>query len=174
MRRSMRDYTEEFVVFRERLKELGKGLVNSIRPRVDTSDIVQDFCVQLSQQHAGNFSDLSNAYVNRALLGHASKSRRLHNQECRDQRLEKAFSDTADRRLDPEAIFAKREVNARLVKALQSLPADLQRVVFLRIFAELTVRQVAEELDLSERRTQLAFDRAIAALRNIMREDYPR
>ena len=124
--------------------------------------------MQVVQQYNGDFSQLSESYLNVAVRGHAAKTLRRHDQACRSHKLETTFSDTADEQLNPEAVLLKREANAQLVQALENLPTDLQKIVFLRIFAELTFREIAAQLELSERRAQLAFERALGTLRSLM------
>lgn len=72
---------------------------------------------------------------------------------------------------DPEAAIEQDAVGARLVSALNGLPARLRSVVVLRDLHGLSHREIAEELDITESAAKVRLHRARLRLRDALTRD---
>lgn len=82
-------------------------------------------------------------------------------------------------RLEPEKVIephtsAEAAQNAQgLWQAVQSLPAAMQNVLYLRYFLELSVEETAESLEIAEGTVKSQTHRALARLQDLIRSDFP-
>ncbi len=167
----MQTQAGNFEQWRGRLRDFCTGMAKSVRRRVESSDIVQDVCLQIVEQYDGDVDAVGEGYLIVAARGHAAKTVRYHRQQCRSTLSEAALQDTSGNVPSPDAILAKREDAALLANAMNQLDEDLQRIVFLRAILELSFREIAEALGQTERVVGLSFKRALEQLKRLLRED---
>lgn len=74
---------------------------------------------------------------------------------------------------DPGDLSLERDLHARLVQALQSLPEREQLVLSLYYYEELTLKEIGAVLKLSESRVCQLHARAVMSLRAILSDDDP-
>lgn len=72
---------------------------------------------------------------------------------------------------DPEAAAEQGAIGARLVSALNGLPARLRSVVVLRDLHGMSHREIADELDITEAAAKVRLHRARHRLRDVLTRD---
>lgn len=82
-----------------------------------------------------------------------------------DEQIEKTLIDTSPQH-DPEAVLGTQSMRERLQGALHELPAKLRAVVVLRDIYDLSHKQIAEQLGISEESAKVRLHRA----RNLLRD----
>ena len=149
------------------VRTLCRNRVGPARSRVSTQDLAQEVAAQLAGEHE-NWHRIGGSYLQRVICGTAAKARRFHSQQRRDTAREQPLADTHVVNLSPHSILEKREVEAQAAKALLELEKPDQQVVVLRFFEELTFREIAERLHISVRQAELALQRGLQRLENLV------
>jgi RNA polymerase sigma-70 factor (ECF subfamily) len=71
----------------------------------------------------------------------------------------------------PETIVIEREETEQLIKSLRKLKPDFQQMIILRLINELSHREVAEIMNISENHSRVLCYRAIKKLKRIVEDD---
>jgi RNA polymerase sigma factor (sigma-70 family) len=74
---------------------------------------------------------------------------------------------------DTEEHIAKNLDGNQLWKAVQTLKADDQQVIYLRFFLDLSTAEAAQTLDVAEGTIKSRLNRALGRLREIIQTDFP-
>lgn len=162
--------------------EIGQRL----QRKVDTSDVVQETFLE-AHRNFGNFRGTDEAEfvawlraILAARIGHFV--RHFTGTQRRDVRREQALDvdlDQSSRAIErglmslhstPSQQVARREQGVLLARALAQLPDDYREVIVLRHLEELTFPEVAERMERSVDSVQKLWVRALARLRQIMKE----
>ncbi|HUY34013.1 MAG TPA: sigma-70 family RNA polymerase sigma factor [Pirellulales bacterium] len=162
--------------------EIGRRL----QTKVDASDVVQETFLE-AHRNFGKFRGGSEAefvaWLRAILAGRiANLVRHYLGTQGRDLRREQGLNielDQSSQLIDrglfaiqstPSQHVAQREQGVILAEALSKLPRDYREVVVLRNFEELAFPEVARRMERSEDSVQKLWVRALASLRQIMRE----
>jgi RNA polymerase sigma-70 factor (ECF subfamily) len=162
--------------------EIGQRL----QRKVDTSDVVQETFLE-AHRNFGNFRGTDEAEfvawlraILAARIGHFV--RHFAGTQRRDVRREQALDvdlDQSSRAIErglmslsstPSQQVARREQGVLLARALSQLPDEYREVIVLRHLEELTFPEVAERMERSVDSVQKLWVRALARLRQIMKE----
>ena len=84
--------------------------------------------------------------------------------DANDCRIEEPWK----RILTPEQILAEDRLRSVVLKKIDELPASYRNVLYLRDIEEMTTREAAEALDLSEANVKVRLHRARAALKRLL------
>jgi RNA polymerase sigma-70 factor, ECF subfamily len=162
-------------LFKSWLTEHGGAILKVARAYTltteDCQDLVQEILLQvwrsLPQFHgrAGASTWLYRVALNTALGWH----RKEHRRRARQQPI-LAVEDLSIAGLDCSQQIVQREGVERLYAAIRQLPKTDAALVLLYL-DDLTYRQMAEVLGISESNVGVKLDRAKKALRNLMKED---
>ena len=167
-----------FQLWRRRLytaaKREKKGIPN---PRFDTSDVAQEALVRLLKGAGGPLQEDGETVLSEALL--ATAGRNMAKNMLRDNLAAKRSMDCEDpgatgvepsgREEDPIQLAAHREDIVLLINAIGRLDARRQFIVFRRFFDGKTWNEIAEDLGTTLDIVRADCDRAIVALRRILR-----
>jgi RNA polymerase sigma-70 factor (ECF subfamily) len=135
--------------------------------RADVEDVVEDVFVALPatlrRYQLGNFPAwLRQVVRNAALMRLRAASRQREDQlgACPDLVADEVF----------EADLLALEDAAAVRRALSELPESLRAVVMLRVYEECSHREIAELLGISEGASEVRYSRALARLRQVLRD----
>jgi RNA polymerase sigma factor (sigma-70 family) len=87
--------------------------------------------------------------------------------------LTRAFRSDPQVASDTEEHIAKNLDGNQLWKAVQTLKADDQQVIYLRFFLDLSTAEAAQTLDVAEGTIKSRLNRALGRLREIIQTDFP-
>ncbi len=73
----------------------------------------------------------------------------------------------------PESLALQSVFHQRLWQAIQKLPENDQRMIYLRFFLDLSVAETAQALDVAQGTVKSRLHRALEKLRAIIRQDFP-
>jgi len=140
--------------------------------RADTSDVVQESLVQVWTDWSrvrGRSPIEIRAWLYRIAQGHLSKLRRHH---AAAKRSLVRQADESGEAFEP-TIFdhdSARTAERRLLLsiALESLPADLNEVIRLRLFCDLSFREIGERLGCESAEARARFLRALRRIRQAL------
>lgn len=145
-----------------------------LRERHSVSDLVMSVCAEVLERFSEGRFDYRGRGPFSSWLRKVAASKLQHKREYvfaekRDPRRERPGIDFNELQADaseaqPDALAEIREEFDQLGLALQSLPEEYQRVIFLARIAELPHREIAQQLGRSEAACRQLLRRAIAAL----------
>lgn len=149
--------------------------------REDAADIVSEaFCRAL--QRVANYefrrSDslypwlhqiASNLIIDQARARPAGRTLSLDAQLAED--LESFLNCLVDERPSAHEVLEAKEIHALVRDAIETLPADQAKAVHFRFVADLSIRDIAREMDRSEGAIKSLLHRALQGLRDRLREE---
>lgn len=78
-----------------------------------------------------------------------------------------------DKNLTPEEDFVLQELRVSIRHCLNALPTDTRNLLYLRYWEELTIKQIAQRLNLSERSVEGRIYRGKLLLKKVLVIDHP-
>lgn len=163
--------------------ELGRRL----QTKVDASDVVQETFLEAHrnfESFRGTGRPEFAAWLRSILAARLAKTvRRFAGTQGRDLRLERDFSidlDQSSRALDrglfalhssPSQQAVRREADLQLAEALAALPGEYREVIVLRHFEELTFPDTALRMGKTVDSVQKLWIRALARLRQLVKDE---
>lgn len=138
--------------------------------RVDTSDVVQESMVQLWQdwdRFRGQTVGEIRSWMYQVAKGHLHKARRFHRAAKRNVQTESsnAVDPSECQTATPDREAVRAEERLRLSIAVEQLPPHLKQVVQLRIFGQMSFREVGEVIDVDKGEARNLFLQALRRLR---------
>lgn len=167
--------------FRPYLRILAEmHLDRKLRGRCEPSDVVQETLLEAHRDRAG-FSGRTEAelavWLRRILVHNLADLVRAEGAQKRDVERERSLekllerssmglgSLLADSGARPSAGAARREEALLLAESLETIPAEEREVVVLRYCRELTLREIAEEVQVSATQAARLLARGLRSLR---------
>jgi RNA polymerase sigma-70 factor (ECF subfamily) len=166
---------------------VGMRMDRALAPRVDASDIVQDVLVEANRRLSDYLESAGMPF--QLWLRHLARDRmidahRRHHAArrnvSREQPLEVAPHDdqsafdlaalVRDRELTPAAAATHHELERRFQAAIETLDDSDREVVLMRHFEQLSNKDVAQALDISESAAGMRYLRAMRRLRAMLQE----
>lgn len=173
---------------REALRRMvGLRLDRAVQRRVDASDVVQDVLVEASQRLSDYLASSGMPFA--LWLRHLARDRmidvhRRHHAARRNVSREQPMESPAhndqsafdlaalvrDRELTPAAAATHHELEQRFAAAIETLDDADREVVLMRHFEQLSNKEVASCLEISESAAGMRYLRAMRRLRTILQE----
>lgn len=141
--------------------------------RFDTSDIAQESCIQMFRDYpecAGQ-DKLPESLLKQVAFGHLAKQHRHIHSKKRSVAREQSFSQdvATDKNLPGDQAEAN-ELTTRLIKSIQQLEPDQQRVIRLRSFEELSFVEIASRMNTTVRVVRRIHENAASNLRSMLEQ----
>lgn len=183
------DATEQLLVrFRPRLKRMvAVRLDPRVLKRIDPSDVVQDVLIEASRRMPEFSQDLQVPFfvLLRRLAG--DRLAKLHQQHIvsrkravdrerlpiPDQSADRLIDRLADSGAGPRQKLLRKEVHERVRRALKELRPQDREILVMRHLEQMTVGEIAAELQLSEGAVKMRRLRAVQNLLAALEADQP-
>ena len=149
-------------------ERLHKYLVLRLGSRDDAADVLQETFVRLVRSRRQLHSDRLVAYVFAAARNEAA---RFQGRRSREPRQSSEFDQQAWRGVDPWLSMAGAESAQAVQEALASLNSEQREVVALKIYGELTFREIAEVTGLPQGTLATRYRAAIERLRGLLAKE---
>ncbi len=159
------------------LSEIRKQLTKIVRceknhqhsPRFDTSDVVQDSLIQVSNEIDNKApTQVPRAWLQRIAIGHLAKHLRYHhaqkrsaNRECRKSEIVECQSAGAD----PLDAIEQHENIERMITAIGKLDATARQIVLMRYFEGASYESIAQQLGLTVHRVRTDLINSLKSIR---------
>jgi RNA polymerase sigma-70 factor (ECF subfamily) len=160
--------------FRELVSEYKERLYwhirNIVKDHDDTDDILQNTFIKIFK-NIGNFKGESQLFswmyriaTNESITFLNKKARKNHisSQELQDQIIAN---------LESDVYFNGNEIQLKLQKAINSLPAKQQQVFNMKYFEDLKYREIAEILETSEGALKSSYHIAVRKIEDFLKSD---
>lgn len=165
-------YQDFFDSIRNRLRKTVRTTKNSAdRRRFDTSDIVQNSCLQIWQdlaRHDGSISEVKSSWLQKIAIGHTCKMYRTHSAAKRTSSREDEGHPVAtvvdDRNTSAAEEVEKRDLTLRLFECLSNIGKLKRQIIFKRFFGDQTFDQIADELGLTRYQVHKSYEAALSTL----------
>lgn len=160
-------------VWRERMRLAVRRLKRHSSTHFDTSDIVQEGMIQLTQgldDFRGRTEAEFDAWIGQIARGHAINAERKQHAKRRDVRSEMGgiVAGLAGSHQSPLELAAREETIQQLSEAIQQLDERQQTVLLRHVFDKETFVEIAKTLGCSQLTVSRLHKQAIAALSEIM------
>ena len=167
---------EYLLLYRQKVKRFAHNRLGLARRRVDTSDIAQEAYVQLLQTKGGfhaNSEAEHNSLLAKIAGGHCHKQRRAHDAKCRDIGREEhvPLGSVLSPCPTPELTAERQELFKLLAEAISLLSEEQEYVVYRRFFDDLTLAEIARELNVTRKVCVRIFDSALKQMAQTLPDD---
>ena len=160
--------------FRELVSEYKERLYwhirNIVKNHDDTDDILQNTFIKIFK-NIGNFKGESQLFswmyriaTNESITFLSKKARKNHisSQELQEQVIDN---------LESDVYFEGSDIQLKLQKAINSLPAKQQQVFNMKYFQDLKYREISEILDTSEGALKASYHIAVRKIEDFLKSD---
>ena len=163
---------EEFKARRERMWRVVHNRNRSnAAARFDTSDVLQESEIQIWKDKLAppNSPPIDSALITTIAKGHLAKNLRRHNAQKRNVELEQPLDgEPASSIRPPEEELQILEASNQILAAINQLCENERIVIFNRFFRSKTLKEIAEQLELTREQVKTRYKRAIQQLRKIL------
>ena len=159
------------------LKKLAEAeLPESLRPRLDSSDLVQETLLRAFRQFgqfAGSTDAEFGAWIREILVNQIIDATRYHGRYVRDVNRNQPLPDavSCEKTISGSEVVRRAEASERLRAALAKLPEQYRMVVLLRQEHDLSFEEIGKRMERSTDAARMLWGRAVLQLGKLLHVD---